>query len=156
LQHDNALLLADYNVNPWVLLFEEKLNFRRANGGIRNVQPKPGEQAEYPNDLDAGYGYGRIVYLPNLAGNGMVLLLSGPLPGGEATLASAEFASSPTALQELYDLFGVRAISELPPFEVLIKVRAREGAPTESEIVAWRTYPEMASLLSASNRPLGR
>jgi hypothetical protein len=51
---DNLILLSHRKANPWVALFEERMNFRydfdakEYRAAIVNLAPKPGEEARYP------------------------------------------------------------------------------------------------------------
>ena len=80
-----------------------------------------------------------IAVLPNLDGNGKILLLSGITM--EATEAAGELMTSagfPSMMAKL--LPGGGANGERPWFELLIKSTSMAGASRSAEIVAHRTY----------------
>jgi hypothetical protein len=141
-EDDNALLLGGPWVDPWIQLFESRLNFRSeahpGHGGadILNVAPRPGEQSVYSTDAEEERTYARLAYVPNLSHKGMVLIVTGPSKTG--TTAAVNFATDPTALQTLFELFGANRLKDLPSFEVLLEVTTKGNAPVQSKVVAWR------------------
>ena len=141
-EDDNALLLGGPWVDPWIQLFESRLNFRSeahpGHGGadILNVAPRPGEQNVYSTDAEEERTYARLAYIPNLSHKGMVLIVTGPSKTG--TTAAVNFATDPAALQNLFQLFGASRLKDLPSFEVLLEVTTKGNAPVQSKIVAWR------------------
>jgi hypothetical protein len=142
-QNDDILLIGGPYVNPWVQLFEERLNFHTAEGAsgsgrFRNRNPSAGEQTEYAADPASGRSYGRIGCLPNLSGNGRVLLLGGRT--AEGTKGAIQFASDHAQLQNVLTLFHVRTLAELPPFELLVEVLSKDLTVTGTRIVACRTH----------------
>ncbi len=139
---DNIILLSGPFSNPWVQLFENKLNFRidqdaPGNVFIRNMKPLPGEQREYR--LQEGrwerMTYARLAYLPNLSGNGRVLLIGGPSTPLMEIMGQA--ASDPAFLRDLAQRFNATPRT-LPWCELLMEVREMESAPTQARIVAVR------------------
>ena len=93
----NAILLGSLRANPWVGLFEDKLNFRtvfeespRAAYFV-NRSPRPGEQPMYKAQW-AALGFCRVAYLPNPKATGDVLLVSGT--DVQVTEAGSEFITS--------------------------------------------------------------
>jgi hypothetical protein len=141
-ENDNSLLIGGPRVNPWVQMFEDKLNFRNellpSQGGmhIRNQSPGPGEQDVYAPDQSSEISYGRIAYISNLGGNGTIMLVGGPT--SMATVAATTFVVDPSSLQELLRILGAKTVRSLPFFEVVIEVKSRNGVVTHSKIVAWR------------------
>src|SRR5262249_46234450 len=88
LQQGNFVFVGSPAANPWVLLFENRLNFTEvrtdeANGApksFRNKNPKPGEQASYeglPRTGFGGYDYAAIALLPGQSRRGNVLIIQG-------------------------------------------------------------------------------
>ena len=91
LEHGNFIFIGSAASNPWVSLFENKLNFEvdeATVGGrpsFRNKKPLPGEQAifqgmEYTGS--AGEDFATISLLPNNRGQGSVLILQGLMQEG--------------------------------------------------------------------------
>jgi hypothetical protein len=139
---DNVILLSGPFSNPWVQLFESRLNFRieqdaPGNVFIRNVKPQSGEQGEYR--LQEGRWerttYARLAYLPNLSGKGKVLLIGGPSAPLMEIMGTA--ASDPEFLRGLAHRFATRAAG-LPWCEILMEVKEMATAPMQARIVAVR------------------
>lgn len=143
LVEDSAILLSGPFANPWVQMFEDKLNFRvtDAPGGkvaVRNTAPAAGEQAEYlPAQGSSGYiAYSRLALLPNLSGRGKVLLIGGPSTSLMEVLARS--AASESFLHDLRTRLGLRPDEPLPHFEMLVEVREMSRAPVEVRVLAAR------------------
>jgi hypothetical protein len=129
--------------NPWVELFEPKLDFsieydeQRGQPFVRNRAPRAGELPIYPSpgDISAVHGtYGIIAFLPNLTHTGSVLILAGATMAG--TEAAGELVLSPVLLRKLTERLGRE--HPLPYFEVLIKAGRLAGASGAVEIVVHR------------------
>jgi hypothetical protein len=139
---DNVLLLGGPWVDPWIQLFENRLNFRseshpgHGSADILNVAPRQGEQGVYSTDAQEERTYARLAYVPNLSHKGMVLIVTGPSKTG--TTAAVNFATDPAALQTLFQLFGASRLKDLPSFEVLLEVSTKGNAPVQSKIIASR------------------
>jgi hypothetical protein len=145
----SAILLSGPFANPWVKLFEERLNYRIEQTSdtdvyIRNVMPHPGEPAAYHQHADNGKRktYARLALLPNLAGTGEVLLIGGPSIALMEQMGKA--AANPDFLTELLGHFGLQEPHELPYCEILMEVVQMAGAPIESRIVAIRAIADLA------------
>jgi hypothetical protein len=138
------ILLGSSWSNPWIALFEEKLNFRFAQDaegryGIVNSHPRQGEQAFYyatPEAAHNGLSWARIAVAPNLSGNGRVLLISGlhteSSEGASEAALSEEFAVS------VEKAMGGPRLAELKVAELLLEVRAVDGTVQGKRLVAWR------------------
>ena len=96
-KNHNAILFGSPTSNPWARLFGEKLNFQfewdeTRRGMIRNRSPRPGEQSVYAmksNPGESGRAYATIAFVPNVNGEGHVLLVEGTT--AEGTEAAGEF-----------------------------------------------------------------
>lgn len=79
---DNTILIGSRRANPWVMLFEDKLNFQtvftESPRGVAfiNTLPSAGELARYAGDWSRK-GYCRVAFLQSTKGTGNVLLISG-------------------------------------------------------------------------------
>jgi hypothetical protein len=144
----NLILLGSKQSNPWVLLFEDKLNFHFEyqsavhNIFIANRAPQPGEEREYrPSALDelSRVIYGEIAFLPNLNGGSNVLLIEGTSMA--ASEMALEIADNPALFRGLLQRLQLKN-GELPYFEALFRTRTVNGVAGESEIVATRTLRE--------------
>ncbi len=139
----NVILSGSRRANPWLELFEGRLNFQsRFDEGQRrcyfqNVAPLPGEAQIYAVSWNE-VGYCRIAYLPNLGGAGRVLILSGT--DLNSTDAAAEFVTSERWVRHLRSKLGADK-GPLPYFEILLKTRLLLGTAASFEMIAHRLVP---------------
>ena len=144
IKRNNVILIGGRKANPWVHLFDDQINFVTDfdNSGsqafVRNLHPKPGEQATYTVSYDpnALVGYSVIAYLPNPSRSGNAIILAGT--DSDATDAAAEFLTSENQLEKLQNTLHVKA---LPYFEILLKTSRLSGTSLNAEPIAYRTYP---------------
>lgn len=145
-----ALSWDDIGVNNMIFIgppkFNLKLNeisasleqdFRIERYGIRNLRPAPGEPAFFGDGNRApdvaeglsGEAHALISRLPGLHENGEILILAGNWTSG--TQAAVEYLARPTYARDL--VRKLHALSETPPahYEVVIKVRFRQGSPVQ-------------------------
>jgi hypothetical protein len=141
LTQDNVVLLGGPLSNPWMQLFESRLNFTEALysdhfSPVSNHSPVNGEQAIYtPTDT---VQYSVVAYLPNPGNGRKILLIQGT--SSEATEAGAEFLLS----EEQLSGFRTRLhVTGFPYFEVLLKTSQVTGTPLTTTIEAYRTYPNL-------------
>lgn len=140
----NVVLVGGRKSVPWDSLFDSQLNFitdfdyAQDVAIVRNVHPKPGEQATYivPQGPGSITGYATVAYLPNLSRTGSVILLGGT--DSEATAAAASFLTSEDQMEELRKALHVQTF---PYFEVLLKTPRFGSAFFTPTLVAYRTYP---------------
>jgi hypothetical protein len=139
LKRDNVILIGGGESNPWVELFEDRMNFTAAfDGGahIMNRAPAPGEQQIY-YETDSVH-YCVVAYMPNSEYNGIVMLMEGT--GAEATEAGGDFLLSEDQLSNFKKTLHV---TKLPYFEVLLRVSSVRGTPLTATIEAYRPYPNL-------------
>lgn len=146
----NLILMGSKQSNPWVSLFEAKLNFRFEYRSadhkvvIFNRAPQPGEEAQYlPSALDAQSRviYGGIAFLPNLTPGSNVLVVQGTSMG--ASEIALEVLTNPTLFEDLLRHIAPDGrTSALPYFEALIRTRTLSGVAGESTIVASRVLSQ--------------
>jgi hypothetical protein len=145
LKNANAVILGSMGSNPWAALAESKANFRIVNGDnmqnarIINMRPQAGESAFYVshwNEPDHET-YAVIAFLPNLGGNGHVLLLQGLDVAG--TQAAAETLVHPIAIVPILRS-AMRPDGSLRPFEVLLRSDSIESRSAGAQIVGSRIY----------------
>ncbi|HKW98110.1 MAG TPA: hypothetical protein VJN43_10270 [Bryobacteraceae bacterium] len=143
LQSHNVILLGSRRANPWLQLFEDRLNFRSGYreppplSFFENHSPLPGELATYEGSSWEREGYCRVAFLPNLSHRGNVLVISGT--NLASTDAGGEFISSERWVRALSSTLGLQKESGFPYFEVLLKVELLQSAAPEFNIVAFRT-----------------
>jgi hypothetical protein len=145
LKSSNAVLAGSRRSNPWIELFEGRLNFRsrfdeaRRVAYLENMAPRPGEERIYEAKRDER-GYCRVAYLPNLGGTGSVLLLSGTELA--STEAAVDFITSERWLREVLSALHVGERAPFPHFEVLLQTELVSFASPKFEVVAVRVPAE--------------
>jgi hypothetical protein len=150
LDHDNYIFIGSPASNPWVSLFQNKMNFRESEGIVGNsvkafvnTNPLPGEKPRYEGlrwTGTMGEDYATIALLPNVTNDGSVLALQGLQQ--EGTEAAGRFLADPENRRQLRIALGIPAspenISETIWFEALIRSRTVAGAPSSTTLVAAR------------------
>ena len=141
----NLILIGSRQANPWVSLVEPSMNFilTRSDDGsfyFLNRHPLDDElKAYHPlpelGNLGAIDVYGDVAYLPNPAGNGMVLVFSGLWMSG--TQSAGEFVLDSTRFSAWLKQI-VAPDGTIPPFELLIRTKSLQGSAASSLIVAKR------------------
>jgi hypothetical protein len=146
----NLILIGSNQSDPWVSLFEPKLNFHFDyqpsihNIFVTNRAPQTGEEAEYrpsPLDPQTRVIYGGIAFLPNLNRGSNVLILQGTSMGGSEI--ALEILQNPALFRDLIRVVKAgRTSSQLPYFEALIRTRTRNGVAGEFTIIGTRVLGE--------------
>lgn len=146
LEEGNYVFLGSPGSNPWVSLFESRLNFCETEGVVGeggkaflNKKPLKGEQQTYTGlkwTGTAGEDYAAIALLPNEAHQGNVLILQGLQQ--EGTEAAGLFLADEENRHKLREALGIRSGEELASFEALIRTKAVAGAPNTTTLVATR------------------
>ena len=144
LKGGTAILLGTQEGNPWVELFEDRMNFvfqhNREWGSFSVVNRSP--QANEPARYDTRQGdpmhkvYGLVALRPNLGGSGQVLILEGTSMAG--TESAADFVFDDGRLLPFLEKIQMPNGS-LPYFELLLQSNNMNGNASQSEIVAYRT-----------------
>ncbi len=147
-KRDNVILLGGQRSNPWVELFDSRLNFvtewdiddqeepNTHHGAITNRAPAEHEQRVY---TPAGSnGYCAVAYLPNPDSGGKILLIQGT--GSEAAQACGDFLLSE---QQMSGFKNMLHASEFPYFELLLKTSQVVDTPLAASLEAYRTYPNL-------------
>lgn len=144
LNEGNTVLIGGANSNPWVTLFNDRINFRHVDtspkreGYFENLHPAPGEQVRYINvysDQNVGYvGYVDIALTQNLSQSGYVLLINGAdMQANEAAARFLLHGRLPAELSSLLNREDVRY------FELFLRGKHIAGeADNTFELVAFR------------------
>ena len=139
--HSNSILMGSRRANPWVTLYEDRLNFQTVFeesprvAYFVNRAPQAGEAREYRGRWAHG-GFCRVAFLSTAKGNGNVLLISGTdVPSTEA---GGEFLASEESVGQLRQAFGLRAGEAMPHFEVLLQTRLVNNTVAQFDVVAKR------------------
>jgi hypothetical protein len=139
----NAILSGPRRANPWLDLFETRLNFRSRfdeaarRASFENTAPLPGEAPRYVVQWDQ-LGFCRVAYLPNLDGSGSVLLISGT--DMTSSDAGAAFITNERDIAELASALGLAKDQAFPHFEVLLRARLVVGAAPSYTRIAHRVH----------------
>jgi hypothetical protein len=141
IKRNNVILIGGKKANPWIRLFDERLNFSleydnaHYQAYIVNRNPLAGEQPIYAPVMDrnAMSAYSIVAYLPNPSKTGRVIILAGT--DSDATGAAAEFLTSEDALRNLREKFHAKTI---PYFELLLKTSRLSGTSFNAEPLAFR------------------
>jgi hypothetical protein len=153
LDHGNYIFIGSPASNPWVSLFQDRLNFRESEAAVGksvkafvNTNPLPGEQQKYEGlrwTGTVGEDYATIALLPNATHDGSVLTLQGLQQ--EGTEAAGRFLADRENRHQLQQALGIPVsdtISENVWFEALIRSRTVSGAPNSTTLVAVRRIRE--------------
>jgi hypothetical protein len=144
LKAGSVILMGASESNPWVELFERNMNFvfeddyKKGVFTVINRSPRPGEPARWDslwNDPQRKV-YGLVAYLPNLAGDGNVLILEGTSMSG--TEGARDFALDDSQLLPFLKRIA-RADGAIPHFEVLLGTQNMSASAVRSNLLAWRT-----------------
>jgi len=143
---DNIVLIGSSRSNPWVSLFEGRLNFTLDFDPalnemmVRNRQPQPGESATYvaPVDPNGASGYSVIDFIPNQNRTADVVIIAGTT--SEATEAAGDFLTSEESMRILQQKLQV---GTFPYFEVLLKTTKLVGTPLSAEVITFRKLPDV-------------
>ncbi|HEY3443354.1 MAG TPA: hypothetical protein VGK29_21530 [Paludibaculum sp.] len=139
------VLLGSAPSNPWVELFEDRLNFvididiENRIQRCHNKAPRIGEQAFYTLEQKTnlpGVAYAIISTPSNPVGKAPVLIIAGT--NAEATEAAGELATDiPRMARELRQL-GIDPETKVAQLELLIRVQHLNDTPSRSEVIAHR------------------
>lgn len=149
LDHDNFIFIGSPGSNPWVSLFDSKLNFHESETVVGNstkafvnTHPLPGEQVRYEGlrwTGTVGEDYATIAMLPNTTHDGCILALQGLQQ--EGTEAAGRFLADKENRSILKAGLGLPSNadpSEDVWFEALVKSRTVAGTPNSTTLVAVR------------------
>ncbi|HET6216986.1 MAG TPA: hypothetical protein VFE27_08205 [Acidobacteriaceae bacterium] len=145
---DNLVLLGSPRSNPWGAFFSDQLDFRffydrdSKQEIIRNVHPRPHEQAEYvPTALGwaTGQSYAIVALVRNPDQNGHVLLLAGA--NAEGTEAAGKLVTELPRLTNVLKDCGIPPTGALQNFELLLRLNLMAGSPTNVNVEACHILP---------------
>jgi hypothetical protein len=145
LKSANAVIIGSVGSNPWAAMAESSANFRivdrpgMSGAEIINLKPQPGEAASYASHWNepSHETFALISYLPNLSGNGHLLVLEGLDVAG--TQAAAEMLLHPSAIDPILKR-ATRPDGSLRNFEVLLRSTSIESNATGTQVIASRIY----------------
>ncbi len=145
LKNASAVLIGSVGSNPWASIAQNSANFRivyrqgMQSATIINMTPQSGEAASYVSHWNepAHDTYALIAFVPNLGGNGHLLLLQGLDVAG--TQAAAEALFHPAAIAPILRQ-ATRPDGSLRFFEILLRSTSIDSNSTGTQVVATRIY----------------
>jgi hypothetical protein len=145
LKDADAILLGSVGSNPWASIAESGANFRivyrqgMEGATIINTNPKPGEAVSYESHWNEPQHetFALVAFLPNVGGNGHLLLLQGLDAAG--TQAAAEMLFYSSALAPILQR-ATRPDGSLRFFEILVRTTSIDSSSAGTEVVATRIY----------------
>ncbi len=150
-RNSNAVLIGSRRSNPWVELFEAKMNFvvvrdnKTGASFFQNRSPEQGEEQSYGvSEVFASLGtevhevdsYALIALVPGLAENARVVLVEGL--NMEGTEAAGEMVTNPAQLAGMLRQMGHQSGTPVSPFEALLKLTSVPGGYAYSKAIALR------------------
>jgi len=147
IKNSNVILLGSKYSNPWVSLFEKKLNFKLESAPyavqsyVLNQHPAGTEAKMYRNTTGATPGptYGVVAYLPEPGGVGHALVIEGL--NMAATQAAADTLFNPTVIAPVLRE-AMLPDGELRPFELLVETTSIGATAPGAQIIATRVYSQ--------------
>jgi hypothetical protein len=144
LKQGNIILSGAPEANPWVELFEHDMNFAfsydRAHQvtSVVNHAPRGSEPRQWDSNATDGqhHVYGVVAYLPNLGGNGNVLIIEGTSIAG--TESALDFVADDSEFLPFLKQIQ-RPDGKFPHFEVVLGTNNMSGSAVKNSILAWRT-----------------
>jgi hypothetical protein len=142
LKEANVVLIGAAVANPWVELFEPKMNFVFADAHIRqytvlNRAPAPTEPAKWTSNYDDAQHrvYAVVGFLPNLGGTGDVLILEGTSMAG--TQCAWDFVADDSSFLPFVNRIR-RPDGSIPHFQLVLDSTNLAGSAVKRNILAWR------------------
>lgn len=142
LKGENVILLGAREANPWVELYEHRMNFLLQDDfkgvfSVLNRAPRPGEPSHWSsrsNDPEHRV-YGIVAFTPNVSGDGDALLIEGTSMAG--TEAAWDFVSDDVQLLPFLQRVR-RSDGSIPHFELVVGTQNMNASALRGELLAWR------------------
>ena len=143
LKEGNAVLIGGANANPWVQLFDQKLNYalefapQERTFLVKNRRPNAGEPSSYPYGPAnwSQVSYGLVALRPSLNGKGYVLVIEGVAAAG--LQGAAEYLLDEGTMGALLPQI-TDATGRLKPFEMLLRTNNVGANATKTEVLGMR------------------
>jgi hypothetical protein len=145
LKQGNVILSGSRGANPWLALYEPRMNFIGTDEGAHhgytflNRHPLAGETAAFSTSEGdpTQRVLGVLAYLPNLEGPGHTLIVEGNSMAG--TEAISDFLFDDAALLPFLTKVS-KSDGSVPYFEVVIEANSVNGSAGPFRILAYRTH----------------
>ena len=142
LKGGNVVLIGAAAANPWVELFEPKMNFVFSDAHFRqytvlNRAAVGTEPSKWSSDYDdpTRRVYGVVAFLPNLSGTGNVLILEGTSMAG--TECAWDFVADDSSLLPFLKQIR-RPDGTIPHFQLVLDSVNLSDSSVKRTILAWR------------------
>lgn len=142
LKEANIVLIGAKAANPWVELFEPKMDFVFADARIRqytvmNLKPKGAEPTSWTANYDDPQHriYGVVAFLPNLRSAGNVLLVEGTSMAG--TQSAWDFVADDSLFIPFIHRIR-RSDGSIPHFQLVLESINFGGSSVKRDILAYR------------------
>lgn len=144
LKESNVILSGAREANPWSEPLKPRLNFliERLPYGqhqrVINVAPAGGEEPFYDpvSDGPTRDAFGHVAFLPNLGGNGHILLIEGT--GAPGTESAADFLLNDQQFLPLLDKLR-RRDGSIADFEFLVRTKpVDDGRAPAAQLIGYR------------------
>lgn len=142
LKSQNVILIGAREANPWVELFEHRMNFLLQDDfkgafAVLNKMPHPGEPSRWISRAEDPEHrvYGIVAFTPNVSGDGNALLIEGTSMAG--TEAAWDFVSDDVALLPFLKRIR-RSDGSIPHFEIVVGTQNMNASALHDELLAWR------------------
>jgi hypothetical protein len=145
LKNANAIIIGSVGSNPWASIAENSADFRivyregMQGATIVNSKPQPGEAAEYVSHWNepSHETFALISCLPNLEGNGRLLVLEGLDVAGTQAAGEALFHSS--AINSILRR-AMHHDGTMGYFEILLRASSIESNSTGTQVIGSRIH----------------
>ena len=138
---DNFILLGSPRSNPWVSLFNDRLDFQfftpqgTENEEIRNIHPGRNEQSIYiPTTGTAGESYAIVAFVQNPDQDGQILILAGAT--GQGTEVAGSLVTDLPRLSRVLQNCGISPSGPIKHFEFLLRVSVMAGSSRGFDVAA--------------------
>jgi hypothetical protein len=143
LKQGDVILIGASEANPWVELFEPRMNFVFVNDrphqtmSVVNRSPRAGEAQHWESaNQDAEHRvFGVLAFLPTVNGNGNALLLEGTSMAG--TESAWDFVSDAKQFSAFMTQIG-GSTKHVPYFEAVLGTNNFGGSAAKTTVLAWR------------------
>jgi hypothetical protein len=144
LKDSNAILLGARRANPWVELFQARLNFQplfdaaQRRDHIVNRNPTGKEQATYIDHERDGqrWSYSVVAFIAGLNDQGHALLVGGTTSAG--TEGAIDFVMNENRFGGF--LRSIKKGDKIPHFEILLHTGNVAGSARQTELIGQRIY----------------
>lgn len=145
LKQGTLIMVGAAEADPWITLVERGMNFNFYYDRTKHIMsvinrvPRGNELSHWDSiSTDSQHRvYSVVAWLPNLSGDGHILLIEGSTMAG--TECAWDFVNDDMRLNPFLHSIR-RSDGTLPPFELLLDASNIAGSASQSNILAYRTH----------------